>query len=191
MIVYGASVQAAVRRRAQREGLQLHVASYGGSGTVFTSEWLNKRRRVQTQGWHALLNHYAVPIDCGVPRLCLMADPPTAHASVIRRGLAENVTRHLHGGQYGRCQIEGMVEFFHRWTGLLRGEHPGSLFIFAKYETLHDHLDELGQLLGLSFAAFPKRKPRKSRLMATADPRLIDLRDRFNALPAFAASAAS
>lgn len=69
MIYFGESVTAALVRRAKREHLQLHVVSYGGSGTVFTVEFLNQQRRCLTPIWHALLNHYAVPIDLGIPRL--------------------------------------------------------------------------------------------------------------------------
>lgn len=186
MVVFGDAVAAAVRWRAQREGLQYHVVSYGGSGTVFTAGWLHRRYRVTTQGWHALLNHYAVPIDCGVPRLVMLADPPTAHASVSRRGLAENVTRHLHGGQYGQDQIAGMVEFFDRWTAAALAPPPGSpRTVLVKYEAIYNLLPAIGAALGVNMSGFPRAKSRRSQLPDTIDPRLLALRARFDELPAF------
>ena len=116
MNVVSPAIEAALRARSKREGLELHVASYGGSGTSYTVTFLHRQKRCLTQLWHELINHYAVPLDLGVPRLVLMADPPTAYASCLRRDNWRGVTRNLHGGQYGRDQIDGMVEFFDRWT---------------------------------------------------------------------------
>lgn len=179
MVIYGEAVRAAIRRRAEREGLKLHLASYGGSGTVFTAEWLHRHRlRCMTPVWHAVLNHYAVPIDLGVPRLCLLADPPTAYASVRRRGIAESVARHLHGGQYGRDLIAGMEAFFAHWIA-------ASPVVICKYEALHNYLGEIGQALGIDFRNFPPLKPRKSHAEeeGAIDDRLVALRRRFESLP--------
>lgn len=179
MIILSKPVQAAVRRRAEREGLRLHIASYGGSGTVLMSEFLNRQLKCITPGWHALLNHYAHPIHLGkIPRLVLMADPPTAAASVRRRGLLENVTRHLHGGQFGQEQAAGMVEFFNRWT-------VAKPLVFCKYEVLYDHLGDIADALTVNCDGFPMRRDRRTQLTDDADPRLLALRQRFDALPEF------
>jgi hypothetical protein len=178
MIVFGAAVAAAWRKRAAHEGLVWHIASYGGSGTVFLCQWLMWRRkmRVVTPAWHALLNHYAVPLELGLPRLCLLADPATAYASVVRRNLAEGVSRNLHGGQYGRDLVEGMEHFFTHWTA-------ASPLIFVKYEALYDHLGDLGSILGVKMDGFPPRRERQTAPVECDDERLLRLRAHWAQLP--------
>jgi hypothetical protein len=181
MIILSPEVQAVIRHRAKREGLKLHLASYGGSGTVFTVEWLDRFRRIRCMPkiWHSILNHYAYPIDLGIPRVCLMADPPTAYYSVIHRGLSEGVTRAMHGGQHGQDQVAGMVAFFDNWT-------TASPLIFCKYEHLHENLRGLSDALGISFRNFPPRRDRKTKIDGEeVDYRLLALRERFNQLPDF------
>ncbi len=178
MVRFGEATTAALVHRAKREQLQLHVASYGGSGTVFTVEFLNRQVRTLTPLWHALLNHYAVPLPLGVPRLCLMADPPTAYASLVRRDNIRGVTRHMHGGQYGQDAIAGMEAFFEHWT-------TARPLVFVKYEALYDHLKDIADVLGMSLDRFPKRRPRKSFPGELVDQRLVELRKRFDALPEF------
>jgi hypothetical protein len=176
MIYFDESTTAALVHRARREQLQLHVASYGGSGTVFTVEFLNRQVRTLTPLWHALLNHYAVPLPLGIPRLCLMADPPTAYASLVRRDNIRGVTRHMHGGQYGQDTIEGMEAFFDHWT-------QASPLVFVKYEALYDHLSDIAAALGVHFRRFPSYRPRKSHPPDGVPERLLALRERFDALP--------
>lgn len=186
MIEFGECVQAALRHRSEREGLQLHVASYGGSGTTFTVEFLHQQRRTLTPLWHQLLNHYAVPLDLGVPRLVLLADPPTAHASLVRRSNIRGVTRHLHGGQYGQECVAGMVAFFDRWTAAppaIGGDGTLQPVVICKYEALHANLEKIATAIGVHFRRFPKPRPRKSVPAETIDPRLLALRERFCALP--------
>lgn len=178
MILFGEATTAALVHRAKREQLQLHLASYGGSGTVFTVEFLNRQVRTLTPLWHALLNHYAVPLPLGIPRLCLMADPPTAYASLVRRDNIRGVTRHMHGGQYGQDAIEGMEEFFEHWTN-------ASPLVFVKYEALYDHLKDISEALGVNFRRFPPHRPRKSVPAENVDVRLLVLRERYRQLPEF------
>jgi hypothetical protein len=178
MIHFGEATTAALVHRAKREQLQLHVASYGGSGTVFTVEFLNRQVRTLTPLWHSLLNHYAVPLPLGIPRLVLMADPPTAYASLVRRDNIRGVTRHMHGGQYGQDTIEGMELFFEHWT-------KASPLVFVKYEALYDHLKDISAALGVHFRRFPPHRPRKSRLSECVPETLIKLRMQYEALPEF------
>jgi hypothetical protein len=184
VIYFGEATTAALVHRAKRENLQLHVASYGGSGTVFTIEFLNKQVRAITPLWHALLNHYAVPLPLGIPRLVLMADPPTAYASLVRRDNIRGVTRHMHGGQYGQLTIEGMETFFEHWT-------KASPLVFVKYEALYDRLKDISEALGVHFRRFPPHRPRKSRSAEDVPERLIALRSSFDALPEFYVRGAS
>jgi hypothetical protein len=178
VIYFGEGTTAALVHRAKRENLQLHVASYGGSGTVFTVEFLNKQLRAITPLWHALLNHYAVPLPLGIPRLVLMADPPTAYASLVRRDNIRGVTRHMHGGQYGQDTIAGMELFFEHWTKV-------SPLVFVKYEALYDHLKDISEALGLHFRRFPPHRPRKSHPADGVPEKLLVLREHFEALPSF------
>jgi hypothetical protein len=180
MIEFSPAVAAAIARRGRREGLQIHVASYGGSGTVFFTNWLDRLRRVKTPLWHALINHYAMPIDFEVPRLVLMADPLLAYSSVWRRGLQENVTRHMHGGQYGQDHATGMECFFDLWT-------KASPIIFCKYEAVFDRFNEICRLLEIPRRGFPHKKARRSEVVKEADGnyRLHVLRERFLELPDF------
>lgn len=178
MIYFGEATTAALVHRAKREQLQLHVASYGGSGTVFTVEFLNQQVRTLTPLWHALLNHYAVPLPLRIPRLCLMADPPTAYASLVRRDNIRGVTRHMHGGQYGQDTIKGMELFFESWT-------KASPLVFVKYEALYDHLEDISEVLGVHFRRFPPHRPRKSHSLENVPERLLKLRERFEELPEF------
>src|SRR5262245_26396526 len=178
MIYFGEAATAALVHRAKREQLQLHIASYGGSGTVFTVEFLHMQRRTLMPLWHALLNHYAVPLSLGIPRLCLMADPPTAYASLVRRDNIRGVTRHMHGGQYGQDTIEGMELFFEHWT-------KASPLVFVKYEALYDHLKDISEAIGVNFRRFPPHRQRKSHPAEDVPERLLVLRERFEALPGF------
>lgn len=178
MILFGEATAAALVHRAKREQLQLHLASYGGSGTVFTVEFLNQQIRTLTPLWHSLLNHYAVPLPLGIPRLCLMADPPTAYASLVRRDNIRGVTRHMHGGQYGQDTVEGMELFFEHWTN-------ASPLVFVKYEALYDHLKDISEALGVHFRRFPPHRPRKSHPAENVPGRLLALRENFEALPSF------
>jgi hypothetical protein len=176
MINFGEATTAALVHRAKREKLQLHVASYGGSGTVFTVEFLNQQVRTITPLWHALLNHYAVPLPLGIPRLYLMADPPTAYASLVRRDNIRSVSRHMHGGQYGQDAVEGMETFFEHWT-------KASPLVFVKYEALYDHLKDISEALGVNFRVFPPRRPRKSQTGNYVPEKLLKLRERFEEFP--------
>jgi hypothetical protein len=178
MIHFGEATTAALVHRAKREQLQLHLASYGGSGTVFTVEFLNRQVRTLTPIWHSLLNHYAVPLPLGIPRLCLMADPPTAYASLVRRDNIRGVTRHMHGGQYGQDTVEGMEQFFENWT-------KASPLVFVKYEALYEHLNDIGEALQISFGGFAKKRDRKSKPAEVIHERLLVLREQFDQLPDF------
>jgi hypothetical protein len=111
-------------------------------------------------------------------RLCLMADPPTAYASLVRRDNIRGVTRHMHGGQYGQDTIEGMELFFDHWTN-------ASLLVFVKYEALYDHLKDISDALGVHFRRFPPNRPRKSHPAEDVPVTLLKLRQRFEALPEF------
>jgi hypothetical protein len=65
----------------------------------------------------------------GISRLCLLADSPTAYASLIRRDNIRGFARHTHGGQDGQCTVKGMEAFFDNWT-------LSSLLLVVKYEVL-------------------------------------------------------
>lgn len=119
-----------------------------------------------------------MPLRLEIPRLCLMADPPTAYASLVRRDNIRGVTRHMHGGQYGQDTIEGMETFFEHWT-------KASSLVFVKYESLYDHLKDISKALGVRFRRFPRHRPRKSHPAEHVPEGLFALREQLNALPEF------
>ena len=83
-----------------------------------------------------------------------MADPPTAYASLVRRDNSRRITRHMHGGQYGQCTIEGMETFFEDWT-------RARPLVCVMYKALYDHLPDIAAALGVHFRRFPPHRPRK------------------------------
>jgi hypothetical protein len=105
-----------------------------------------------------------------------MSDPPTAYASLVRRDNIRGVTRHMHGGQYGQDTIEGMELFFEHWT-------QARPLVFVKYEALYDHLKDISKALGVHFRRFPPHRPRKSHSPEDIPERLLELRQKFEALP--------
>ena len=115
-----------------------------------------------------------MPLPIGIPRLCLMADPPTAYASLIRRDNIRGVTRHMHGGQYEQDTIEGMETFFEIWT-------TASRLVIVKYEALYDHLKDVSAVLGVHFRRFPPHRPRKSYPADGVSDRLLVLRTKLAA----------
>jgi hypothetical protein len=84
----------------------------------------------------------------------------------------------MHGGQYGQCTVDGMEAFFDHWT---KASPP----LFVKYEALYDHLPDIAAALGVHFRRFPPHRPRKSHPPEDTSERLLELRERFNALPEF------
>lgn len=163
-------------QNAKDEGLQLHVGSYGGSGVSMLAEYLDRKRRAVTPAWNRL-KHYHRPLELGLPRLCVLANPIMAYGSIVRRGLAEGVAEAI-TGRPGVPLAEAMELFYAGW---IESAVP---LVFAKYESLWQVADKMGAALGIDLSDFPEQLPRET-VAGDAAEAIEQLAAKWRELPEF------
>jgi predicted GH43/DUF377 family glycosyl hydrolase len=135
----------ALPNMAKREGLQLLITSYGGSGLSWLTDEIGKQRRVKTPVWRSHLCHWP-PLGLRLPTLVLFADPVIAWESMRRRGILQQNARAMLGMRKDDPRVvdpvQAMTEFFDRWTA-----EPGAVVV--RYEDLPGLLPGLWAWLGL------------------------------------------
>lgn len=166
--------------QARREGLELLLTSYGGSGLNWLAEAIDPQRRCRTPAWDRWLCHHARPLPLGVPAVVLLADPVIAWESQRRRGIDQQNARKMlgHVGDLAAA----MAAYLDGWLSA-----PGATI--CRYEMLPETLPELWRLLGLRGSP-PAWRERQTQRPAPGDyPPILDrLRERWEALPAIRAA---
>lgn len=136
----------ALPHMAKREGIQILVASYGGSGLNWLTQAIHEQRRCRTACWDRWLCHYSRPLNLGVPTLVVLADPVIAWESMRARGILQQNAKKMLGVPADDPRVvdpvQAMTEFFDRWTA-----EPGAVVV--RYEDLPGELPRLWAWLGL------------------------------------------